>query len=39
MEVLPSGEIRELLYYSSVCNDRVEKQWPSLLAYYAEVLA
>lgn len=37
--IRPSGEISEALYKSSVTNDKVEKQWPSLLAYYAEVLA
>ena len=39
MEVMPNGDTRELLHYSSVQDDRVEKQWPNLLAYYAEVLA
>lgn len=39
MEILPSGDTRELLHFSSYCNDRIEKKWDSLLAYYAEVLA
>lgn len=39
MEVMPNGESRELLYFSSAENDRVEKEWKNLLAYYAEVLA
>lgn len=38
MEITPTGESRELLHYSSCQRDIVEKQWPDLLAYYAEVL-
>jgi len=39
MEIFPNGDSRELLYFSSVENDYVEKQWDNLLAYYVEVLS
>ncbi len=39
MEVFPDGRCRELLHFSSVRRDRVDKQWDSLLAYYTEAIA
>jgi hypothetical protein len=38
MEIFPNGDTRELLFYSSVQSDRVEKQWDNLLAYYCDAL-
>lgn len=38
LEVLPNGETRELLHASSFERDVVEKEWPNLFHYYAEVI-